>query len=406
MTTPRLYFLLFTADGADGICRSVITLANGLADRYRIELISLYRRRAELAYDLDPRVGVTNLHDARPVGPKGNRYGGRVRIRDYPERNADEAALDAQPSRLVRPDADPHMSLLTDTLLAQKLRDLQPGVLVSTRPSLHAAAVAFGPDHLIKVAQDHQNYETRMPALRELTISSAARMDCLVTLTGRDRQAYAAALASAHTAVEAIPNAVPWTIGPAAPLDSRIVVTGGRLVHSKGFDRLIEAYQPVARARPDWRLHIYGKGTEQERLQRLIGERGMDGQVMLMGHTDRFRDCLSGAAAFASGSHSEGFPMVMLEAMSIGLPVVSYDVPSGPADLIRDGLNGYLVADGDQPAFGAALRRIVEHAELRRQMGRAGQAMARYYQIGNIADRWSSLFDQLWMGPTDQRRLA
>src|SRR5690606_36335142 len=116
----RLYFMLFTADGADGLCRSVITLANALADDYRIELISLYRRRAEPAYDLDPRVTVTNLHDARPVGPKGNRYGGRVRIRDFPDRNPHEARLDAQPSRLVSPDADPDMSRLTDTLLETK----------------------------------------------------------------------------------------------------------------------------------------------------------------------------------------------------------------------------------------------------------------------------------------------
>ena len=393
--SQRLYFLMFTADGADGICRSVATVANGLADRYRIELISLYRRRKSPRYDLDPRIVVTDLHDARPVGPRGNRHGGRVRIKDHPERDPEQARLDSQPSRLVGRAADPHMSLLTDTLLEAKLRTLEPGILVSTRPSLHAAAAEYAPAGMITIAQDHQNFVTRMPALRKLIQDSSRRLDCLVTLADADRCAYAQALAGSTTVVEAIPNAVPWTFGPTSTLDSKIVVSGGRLVTTKGFDRLVRGFEPVARARPDWRLHIYGLGDQGPALRQLIRQLRLGDQVELMGQSDRFREALAGASVFASGSHTEGFPMVMLEAMSVGLPAVAFDVPSGPADLIEDGVNGYLVNDGDLEGFSGSLRRIIENVRMRRRMGDQAFRVARRYDIGSIVERWETLFDRL-----------
>lgn len=394
----RLYFLMFTADGADGLCRSVITLANGLADRYEIELISLYRRRKGLAYDLDPRVTVTNLHDARPIGPKGHRRGGRVRIKDHPDQDPRAAALDSQPSSLVGRAADPTMSRLTDTLLKTKLEGLRPGVLVSTRPALHAAAAEYAPPEMITIAQDHQNFVTRMPALRELIQTSSRRLDCLVTLSNADRCAYAESLAGADTIVEAIPNAVPWRIGPTAALDSKVVVTGGRLVPSKGFDRLVAAFEPITRTRPDWELHIYGKGDLEPKLRKQIGDLRITQQVRLLGQSDYFREALTKTSVFASGSHTEGFPMVLLEAMSVGLPPVAFDVPSGPADLIEDGANGQLVVDGDLAGFTKALRRLIDSQQMRRRLGAAAQQVARGYEIEAVTARWEDLFERLERG--------
>jgi len=394
----RLYFLMFTTDGADGLCRSVITLANGLCDRYEVELIGLYRRRKGLAYDLDPQVTVTNLHDARPVGPKGNRFGGRVRIKDHPERDPRAAELDSQPSTLVSSSADPTMSRLTDTLLQTKLQSLRAGVLVSTRPALHAAAAEYAPQDVITIAQDHQTFAARMPVLRELIQTSSRRLDCLVTLSKADRAAYAELLAGADTVVEAIPNAVPWQVGPTSTLDSKIVLAGGRLVPSKGFDRLVTAFEPVARARPDWQLHIYGMGDQEQHLRRQIKQRRLADQVRLMGQSDYFREALTRASVFVSGSHSEAFSMVLLEAMSVGLPPVAFDVPSGPTDLIEDGTSGYLVADGDLDAFSRTLRRLVDDQELRRRVGTAAQTVARCYDIEAVTARWEDLFHRLDRG--------
>jgi glycosyltransferase involved in cell wall biosynthesis len=401
LSTDRVYFLVFSADGADGITRTVFSLANKLVETHTVEIISLYRRRRRLFYPLDRRVVVTNLEDARPIGPKGKRVGGLVRARDVPrDRGRLRAFLDRRRSRLVPSKAAPDMSLLTDLLLRRKLRSLRPGVLVSTRPSLHLAAARFAPRDMITVGQEHLNFESRSttPAILRLVQDGARRLDSFVVLTEGDRQDYAAALSGADTVVEAIPNAVPWTVGEAAPLDSKIAIAAGRFVERKGFPRLVAAFEPVAREHPDWRLHIYGKGEQQELIEREIADRGLGSQVILKGHTGRFDEALAGASMFVSGSLAEGFPMVMVEAMSYGLPVVSFDIPRGPADIIVDGENGRLIPDGDMDGFTAAVRQLVEDDDLRLRMGAGAHATAREYEIDAIAGRWEALFTQLRAG--------
>lgn len=397
-STDRVYFLVFSADGADGITRTVFSLANKLVETHTVEIISLYRRRRKLFYPLDRRIVITNLEDARPIGPKGKRIGGLVRAREVPgERGRRKAFLDRRRSRLVTRSQGPDMSLLTDFLLRRKLRSLAPGVLISTRPSLHAAAVRFASRDMITVGQDHLNFESRSetPGIMKLVQASARRMDSFVVLTEGDRRDYAEAMTGADTVIESIPNAVPWEVGDATPLDDKIAIAAGRFVERKGFPRLIEAFEPVAKEFPDWQLHIYGKGEQQELVERAIADRGLAESVILKGHTDRFDEALAGASMFVSGSTSEGFPMVFVEAMSYGLPVVSFDIPRGPSDIIVDGENGRLIPDGDLAAYTAALLDVIGDDELRHRMGAKAHVTAREYEIDAIAARWEGLFTQL-----------
>jgi glycosyltransferase involved in cell wall biosynthesis len=94
-------------------------------------------------------------------------------------------------------------------------------------------------------------------------------------------------------------------------------------------------------------------------------------------------------------SHFEGLPMVLLEAMSQGLPLVSMDCPRGPAEIIEDGVNGRLVADGDLDGFRQALRQVMDDDDLRRRMGAAGLHKAEAHRVDAVADRWKQLFDEL-----------
>ena len=260
------------------------------------------------------------------------------------------------------------MSAWTDLLLIRRLKTLGPGVLITVRPSLHAIAARFAPPHLITIAQDHLNFESRqsddMPL--ELLLAAYRRMDCLAVLTESDAADYRRLLEGA-THVEAIPNAVPWLGTEQSSLSNKTVIAGGRLVAQKGFDRLVSAYAPVAAAHPDWQLHIYGNGSERKDLRAQIKRLGIGAQVKLQGFSAEFPAMLGEASVFAMTSRYEGFPMVLIEAMSKGLPLVSFDCPRGPAEIIDDGRNGYLVPDGDTSAFTQALLRVIEDDEGRRR---------------------------------------
>lgn len=397
-SADRIYFLTLSVDFVNGIARTVNNLANRLVEDHAVEIISVDRRRDEPAYPVDPRVTVSYLADARRPAPAGEVH--RISLRANGEPLAPRLSrwLDARPSRLGPSAQEPQASTLTDVLLWRRLRTLDPGILIPTRPSLIAAAVRMAPSHVITIGQDHLNFETRGtdPGLVRLLRRSGARLDAMVVLTRADAADYARAVAGGGTLVVPIPNALPWPVEeePTAPRDP-VVVAAGRLVEQKGFDRLIPAYAPVARRHPDWQLHIYGRGRDRKLLQRLIRAHGLQGTVILKGYTDQMEGVLRTASIYAMTSRYEGFPMALLEAMGKGLPLVSFDCPRGPAEMVEDGRNGRLVPDGDVEGFSQALSELIEDADLRARMGSASRADARRYEIDPIAAEWETLFERV-----------
>jgi glycosyltransferase involved in cell wall biosynthesis len=119
-----------------------------------------------------------------------------------------------------------------------------------------------------------------------------------------------------------------------------------------------------------------------------------------MGHTDDLPGAFDEASVFASASVAEGFPMVMLEALSKGLPLVGFDCPRGPGDIIRHGHNGLLVPNDDIPSLSDALEMVVSDDERRRRMGNQALADAQEYVVERIAACWEALFDELVESPS------
>jgi glycosyltransferase involved in cell wall biosynthesis len=221
------------------------------------------------------------------------------------------------------------------------------------------------------------------------------RLDAYVVLTHADAEDYRRELPG-RTRVEVIRNALPWAPADApAPLDSKVLVAAGRLAREKGFGRLLDAFAPVARDHPDWQLHVYGEGGQRAALTERVRRLGLDGQVRLPGYTDDFRGVLAGAAAYAMTSRAEGFPMVLIEALSVGLPVVAMDCPRGPGEIVRDGKNGFLVDDCDVTGFSEALRLLVEDDALRRDCGRQALEDSHRYTADTVLADWLALLDDL-----------
>jgi glycosyltransferase involved in cell wall biosynthesis len=154
------------------------------------------------------------------------------------------------------------------------------------------------------------------------------------------------------------------------------LVAVGRLDHQKGFDLLLQAFAKIRHRHSGLRLTIFGEGSERASLEALSARLGIDDAVSLPGLTARPGAWIEAGDIMVLSSRYEGFPNVVAEATVSGLPVVSFDCPYGPRELIADGENGLLVPEGNVDALAEAISRLANDPELRRKM-RAGALLNR-----------------------------
>jgi len=172
-------------------------------------------------------------------------------------------------------------------------------------------------------------------------------------------------------------------------LPSPFVVAMGRLRPQKGFDYLLDAFARTVDS--SWSLVILGEGAERERLEAQIEKLGLKSRVFLPGTVDEPKAVLQKAELFVLSSRFEGFPMVVLEAMSCGLPVICFDCPTGPSDIISDGNDGVLVPLGDVDALAVAMDRLMENKNERKRLASSAPKVVDRFSIQKIMEKWDEL---------------
>ncbi len=170
-----------------------------------------------------------------------------------------------------------------------------------------------------------------------------------------------------------------------------LVAAMGRLDRQKGFDLLLRAFALAAPAHPAWSVAIAGEGEERERLRALAVELGVAARVHLAGSLGKPGALLRSADLFVLPSRYEGFPNALLEAMTCGLPVVAFECPSGPADIIEHGRNGLLVPAQDVEALAEALRNLMGDEALRRRLGAAAAGIVSRYAPERVLALWEKV---------------
>lgn len=216
------------------------------------------------------------------------------------------------------------------------------------------------------------------------------KLDKFVVLTNEDKDSW-----TELDNVVAIPNPVSFKVDKPSELTAKRVLAVGRYDYVKGFDRLLKAWAIVTKKVPDWTLAIYGDGDNSSYIK-LRDELGIDAsRCQLHGVTQNIQDEYRSSSIYVLTSRYEGLSMAMLEAISCGLPLVAFSCPCGPRDVVEDGVNGYLVENGNIEMLAERLIALMDSPQILRQMGREAQEKSRLYQMEHLAIRWKNLFESI-----------
>lgn len=386
----RIRYLILNAYGRGGTIRTTLSMAGALAERgHDVEVASLLRPRARPLFPVDPRVRVVPLTGTRP---RRSSPGTPLNAARW----ATRVALRRSPSRLAHPrDARTReLTVAHDLVLRHYVATQKDCVVVATRLTLNQALARLRTDRQVAIAQEHNHLTPN----REIQAEYAAlypSLDALAVLTQGDVAAYRALLGDTCP-VELMPNALPHgTPLRRSPLSTTVAVAAGSLIRRKGFDLLVDAWRPIAAEHPDWRLRIHGAGELRGDLTARIERAGLTGTVTLEGFTPDLASRLDEASLFVLPSRREGLPMVLIEAMAAGLPVVAFDCPTGPAELLEGGRCGVLVPPGDSAALADGIRRVVSDDRERRRLADAAAARVHDFDPRVRAREWEELFERL-----------
>lgn len=190
-----------------------------------------------------------------------------------------------------------------------------------------------------------------------------------------------------------IPNMISFPIISHTHSGKRMISVG-RLHPQKGYDLLIPAMEPVFKSHPDWHLDIFGEGDERDRLQEQIDVLGLCRHISLKGYTNDIRSELSQSDICLVSSRYEGFPMAILESLASGLPVVSFDCPEGPGELLKNEA-GILVPPEDTVVFSDAVNRMIKDPALRDSCRENGYRNIKEYTPERVVAKWQHLFSML-----------
>lgn len=278
--------------------------------------------------------------------------------------------------------------------LKKAINDIRPDVIICVRIEvINTILKAKGKipliceSHSLCYAYKYENASIWYRLRYKYALWQIRKADCIVALTEGDAEDWR----HVNKNVQVIPNVVHLNEGGEySRLSSKIVLFVGRFSIQKDIWSLLNIWETVHERYPDWELHVYGEGEYRDTFVNKACKKEL--MVKVFPPTPDIFDKYLNSSMLILTSLYEPFGLVLPEAMSCGLPVVAFDCPYGPADIIAEGKNGFLIANRDNNLFAEKVMLLIGNETIRKEMGHEAVQASMRYRVDHIMPKWEALF--------------
>ena len=356
-----------------GMEMAITLLANALVKKeYEVEILSTYNL-GKPVYELDERVKMTYLTDVRP---------NKKEIKNA-IRSLNPIAMFKEGMYALK------VLYLKKKTMKECLASITDGTIIATRNDHAVLLSKYGQKNVKKIAQLHHDHEFKKRIVRDFE-RNYANIDIFVMLNEWLKEEVQEMMKeNHHTKLVVIPNFLPLAETQDEVERVNQVIAVGRMHEVKGFPRMLEAWAKT-KTSENYVLKIVGDGDEYEHVKKKVSELGLENRVVLTGAMDHdaVMEEMRKSKAYLMTSLTEVFPFVLIEAMSAGLPIVAYDVRVGPRVMIENGVNGYLIENGDGDAFAEKVSYILNNDQVHQEMASESLKRAKQYTEEVVIEDW------------------
>ncbi len=245
--------------------------------------------------------------------------------------------------------------------------------------------------HVKTIGCHHLSYSAVVGSWKVLSRIFFPRLDCLISLTERD----VTRMCKLNKNIRVIPNSVSFYPKNAASLTNKKILAVGRFDFVKGYDLLVRVFEKFAVLDKEWNLQIIGDGPQRESITLKIDKAHLSDRIKILPYTSSILEEYMDSSIFIMTSRAEGLPMVLLEAQACGLPIVCFNCETGPAEIVNDTRDGYLIDNFDVEEMVSKLFDLSSHDEKRKGFGNNARENCRKFLPENIFEKWENLFREM-----------
>ncbi len=366
--------------GYGGIEKCVVNLANSLCENYEVEIAVCYKLYEEPAFPIDKRVQIKYLNnDLKP--------------------NRKEFISALKNKKLLSTIKEGLYSIKVlnsrRKTMINYIINCKADVIISTRDLFNYWVGTFAKKNTLKIGWEHNHFHGNYKYATNI-INSCKNLDYLVVVSKDLEKFYSKKLIKSNCMCVYIPNSISKLPNKCSNLLNKRFISVGRLSPEKGFLDLLIIYKKVLKTHRDWHLDIIGDGSEREKLEKYISNNNLSSNVTLHGFQkeDYINKMLHDSSIYLMTSYTESFGIVLIEAMSHGIPCIAFSSAEGAREIINSGYNGYLIKNRNFDAMVKKINDLCDKEDIRRILGKNARKSVKKYTSDVIKDEWITLIEE------------